>query len=148
VFSSRLEPGWSGKTAVATPGAFRWLHAYPSPWLVAVFPVKKGVNTVDHLIKPYGGKLQNLVVDEARAAQLKKDSQGFPAVTLTQRQLCDLELLMNGAFSPLRGFMSREAYESVLDKMRLPDGLLWSMPIALDVPDAVAEKLEPAAGSD
>ena len=97
---------------------------------------------MDHLIKPYGGTLQNLLVAETRATQLKKDSQGFPAITLTQRQLCDLELLMNGAFSPLRGFMAREAYESVLEKMRLPNGQLWSMPITLDVPDAIAEKLE------
>ncbi|MHB1140960.1 MAG: bifunctional sulfate adenylyltransferase/adenylylsulfate kinase [Sulfuricaulis sp.] len=97
---------------------------------------------MDHLIRPYGGTLQNLVATGTRAAQLKKDSQGLPAITLTQRQLCDLELIMNGAFSPLRGFMSREAYECVLEKMRLPDGLLWSMPITLDVPDTVAEKLE------
>lgn len=97
---------------------------------------------MDHLIKPYGGTLQNLVATEARVAQLKKDSQGLPAITLTQRQLCDLELLMNGAFSPLRGFMTREPYESVLEEMRLPDGLLWSMPITLDVPDTAAEKLK------
>jgi sulfate adenylyltransferase len=97
---------------------------------------------VHDLIEPYGGTLQNLVATEARAAQLKKDSQGFPTIMLTQRQLCDLELLMNGAFSPLRGFMTRAAYESVLEKMRLPDGLLWSMPIVLDVPDPVAEKLQ------
>src|SRR4030067_1523089 len=76
---------------------------------------------MDHLIKPHGGVLRNLLVDEARATQLKKDVQAFPAITLTQRQLCDLELLMNGAFSPLRGFMTREMYESVLEKMRLPD---------------------------
>ncbi|MCR4347328.1 MAG: bifunctional sulfate adenylyltransferase/adenylylsulfate kinase [Sulfuricaulis sp.] len=100
---------------------------------------------MDHLIKSYGGTLQNLLVDEARATQLKKDSQGFPAITLSQRQLCDLELLMNGAFSPLRGFMARETYESVLENMRLPGGLLWPMPITLDVPDAIADKLD--AGS-
>lgn len=75
---------------------------------------------MDHLIKPHGGILQNLLVDEPRAAQLKKDSQGLPAITLTQRQLCDLELLMNGAFSPLRGFMNRNVYENVLENMRLP----------------------------
>lgn len=97
---------------------------------------------MDYLIKPYGGTLQNLLADELRVAQLKKDSQGFPSIILSQRQLCDLELLMNGAFSPLRGFMAREAYEGVLEKMRLPDGLLWPMPITLDIPDAVAEKLE------
>jgi sulfate adenylyltransferase len=97
---------------------------------------------MDHLIKPYGGTLQNLVVAESRAAQLKKESHGFPAVTLTQRQLCDLELLMNGAFSPLRGFMNRDVYESILGNMRLPDSLLWPMPITLDVPDSIAVKLE------
>ncbi len=98
---------------------------------------------MDHLIKPYGGALQNLLVAEASAAQLKKDSQDLPAITLSQRQLCDLELLMNGAFSPLRGFMTREEYEGVLEKMRLPNGLLWSIPATLDVADNVAEKLEP-----
>jgi len=97
---------------------------------------------MDHLIKPYGGTLQNLLVAEERAAALKSHSQDFASITLSQRQLCDLELLMNGAFSPLRGFMTREAYESVLEKVRLPNGLLWPMPITLDVPDAVAEKLE------
>jgi len=97
---------------------------------------------MEHLIKPYGGTLQNLLVAEARAAVLKQESQSFPAITLSQRQLCDLELLMNGAFSPLRGFMNRDAYESVLENMRLPKGLMWCMPITLDVPDAIAEKLE------
>ncbi len=97
---------------------------------------------MDHLIRPYKGILQNLLVDEKRAAVLKAESQRFPSVTLTQRQICDLELLMNGAFSPLRGFMSREVYVNVLQNMRLPDGSLWPMPITLDVPDAVAQKLE------
>ena len=97
---------------------------------------------MDHLIKPYGGILQKLLVTEVRAAQLKKDSQRFPVITLTQRQLCDLELLMNGAFSPLRGFMTRGAYENVLEKMRLPNGMLWSMPVTLDVTDDIAGKLQ------
>ncbi|MHB8622298.1 MAG: bifunctional sulfate adenylyltransferase/adenylylsulfate kinase [Sulfuricaulis sp.] len=97
---------------------------------------------MDHLITPYSGSLQNLLVDEARAALLKKELHRFPSVTLTQRQLCDLELLINGAFSPLRGFMIREEYESVRDKMQLPDGLLWSIPITLDIPGTTAEKLE------
>ncbi len=134
---------------------------------------------MDHLIKPYGGVLRNLLADETRAAQLKSESQHFPSITLSQRQLCDLELLMNGAFSPLAGFMTREVYESVLETMRLPlqkkpnnaapsplrgegrdggerqqgkgdtkshqgstRGLLWPIPIVLDIPGAVAEKLE------
>lgn len=52
---------------------------------------------MDRLIKPYGGNLQNLLIDDARASRLKADSQGFPSVTLTQRQLCDLELLNESA---------------------------------------------------
>lgn len=97
---------------------------------------------MDHLIKPYGGSLQNLLVDEARASRLKVDSQNFPSITLTQRQLCDLELLMNGGFSPLRGFLSRADYESVLQSLRLTGGLPWSIPINLDVAAAVAQKLD------
>jgi sulfate adenylyltransferase len=97
---------------------------------------------MNYLTKPYGGTLQNLLVTAARAAVLTKESQSFPSITLSQRQLCDLELLMNGAFSPLRGFMDRDAYEFAVEKMRLPNGLLWPIPITLDVPDASAEKLE------
>jgi sulfate adenylyltransferase len=98
---------------------------------------------MDHLTKPYGGALRDLLVEEERASALKAQSQHFPSVTLNHRQLCDLELLMNGGFSPLRGFMSREEYESVLHDLRLRGGLPWSVPINLDIPDAVAAKLEP-----
>jgi sulfate adenylyltransferase len=100
---------------------------------------------MDHLIKPYGDVLQNLVVDQTQASVLKTEAQRFSSITLSQRQLCDLELLMNGAFSPLRGFMAQDIYEGVLQEMRLPQGLPWSIPINLDVPDAVAKKLERGA---
>ncbi len=60
-------------------------------------------------------------------------------VNLTDRQLCDLELLLDGSFAPLTGFMNQADYESVLDIMRLADGALWSMPIALDVNNANIE---------
>src|SRR3989344_7286209 len=79
----------------------------------------------DH-IQPHGGNLQQLIVGEARVALLKQEAHKFPSITLSQRQLCDLELLMNGAFSPLRGFMTREVYESVLEKMHLPDTFIPS----------------------
>jgi len=95
-----------------------------------------------HLVKPHGGQLCNLVVDEKRAEQIRKESGSYPSISLTQRQLCDLELLMNGAFSPLTGFMTRRVYDSVLETLRLPDNLLWPMPITLDVADEVAEKLQ------
>lgn len=97
---------------------------------------------MDHLVKPYGGALVSLLADSARVSALKAQSQYFPSIDLSLRQLCDLEMLINGAFSPLRGFMDREVYENVLQNMCLPNGLLWPMPITLDVPDAVAEKLD------
>lgn len=64
-----------------------------------------------------------------------------PSLTLNQRQLCDLELLLNEGFSPLEGFMDRNTYESVVNDMRLPDGMIWPMPIVLDVPEKSFKKI-------
>ena len=97
---------------------------------------------MDHLIKPYQGELVNLVLPENEAEQLKVDSESFPAITLTQRQQCDLEMLLTGAISPLTGFMNEEAYNSVIDNTRLPDGVLWPIPYYLDIDGTVAEKME------
>ena len=97
---------------------------------------------MEYFVAPHGGKLVNLLVDADRAEGLKTESQSFPSLTLSQRQVCDLELLMNGAFSPLTGFMGKAVYESVLDDMRLPDGSVWPVPVVLDVPEKFAEKLE------
>jgi len=97
---------------------------------------------MDNLIKPYGGELVDLVIATDKAELLKKESQHFPSHTLTQRQLCDLELLMNGGFSPLTGFMTEDVYNTVVDEMRLTEGKLWSIPIILDVSESVANKLE------
>ncbi|MFZ0256808.1 MAG: bifunctional sulfate adenylyltransferase/adenylylsulfate kinase [Gammaproteobacteria bacterium] len=95
-------------------------------------------------IAPHGGVLKELLVDEAQAETLKAESLDFASTSLSQRQLCDLELLLNGGFSPLDGFMDQETYESVLDDMRLPGGLVWPMPIALDIPGKLAATLEPS----
>ncbi|HPE81244.1 MAG: bifunctional sulfate adenylyltransferase/adenylylsulfate kinase [Sedimenticolaceae bacterium] len=95
-------------------------------------------------IAPHGSEyLVDLLADPERAEALKHESGAFPSVTLTQRQLCDLELLMNGAFTPLTGFMGQKAYEAVLDSLSLPDGTLWPVPIVLDVTEKFAEKLNP-----
>ncbi|MCG6956310.1 MAG: bifunctional sulfate adenylyltransferase/adenylylsulfate kinase [Gemmatimonadetes bacterium] len=95
----------------------------------------------NHLIAPHGGALVNLLVSEERARELKEASRDWPSWNLTERQICDLELLVNGAFSPMRGFMGREAYEGVLTDLRMPDGTLWPMPITLDVTEEVAGTL-------
>src|SRR5512147_1562148 len=76
--------------------------------------------------------LVHLVVDDERAALLKQIAANLPDITLSERHLCDLELLATGAFSPLQGFMTRADYEPVLDRMRLKNGALWPIPICLD----------------
>jgi sulfate adenylyltransferase len=84
-------------------------------------------------------------VPAARAAELKAHSKDWPSWDLTARQLCDLELLMSGGFSPLRGFMNRADYEGVCHNMRLANGTLWPMPITLDVSEDFAKKLTPGS---
>lgn len=101
--------------------------------------------TASHLVPPHGGSLVNLIVEQERANELKALSLDWPSWDLAPRQLCDLELLVNGAFSPLRGFMSQKDYESVCENMRLPDGTIWPIPITLDVSEETAEKLAPGA---
>lgn len=90
----------------------------------------------------HGGSLVNLLVDDERAAILKDIVFNLADITLNDRQLCDLELLANGAFSPLTGFMARSDYESVLDRMRLQNDRLWPIPICLDVNELQAHNLE------
>ena len=95
-------------------------------------------------VDPHGSeKLVSLLVDPDRAEELKQTSGGFPSLTLSQRQICDLELLLNGAFTPLTGFMGQAAYLSVLEDLSLPDGNLWPVPIVLDVTEPFADKLAP-----
>ncbi|KAM9932664.1 hypothetical protein OXX80_007708, partial [Metschnikowia pulcherrima] len=93
---------------------------------------------------PHGGVLQDLVIRDAAIKQnllSEIASENLTAVKLTERQLCDLELILNGGFSPLTGFLNEDDYNSVVEDMRLSSvkdadsgkGLLWSMPITLDV---------------
>ena len=97
------------------------------------------------LIPPYGGTLKDLRLDETTAQTRRADAADYPSWDLTDRQLCDLELLANGGFSPLEGFMGRQDYDRVVSDMRLADGTLWPMPITLDVSEAFAETLDAGA---
>ncbi len=101
--------------------------------------------TKSHLIPPHGGELINLVVGSEEAAQTKAQSKDFPSWDLTPRQICDVELLLNGGFSPLTGFMNQADYEGVCSNMKLANGLLWPMPITLDVTEAFAKTLKPGS---
>ncbi|MEM1412451.1 MAG: adenylyltransferase, partial [Pseudomonadota bacterium] len=92
--------------------------------------------------EPHGGELKNLYLDAEAAEQEKARAKDYASWDLTQRQLCDIDLLLNGAFSPLEGFLGRADYDSVCTDMRLASGVLWPMPITLDVNEAFAEGLE------
>ena len=101
----------------------------------------------DHLIAPHGGTLIDLFVDDERARSLKAASRDWRSHDLAPRQLCDLELLLSGGFSPLTGFMKRPDHERVCTEMRLADeaGTLWPIPITLDVSEELAAQLAPGS---
>jgi sulfate adenylyltransferase len=88
------------------------------------------------------GKLINLIVDPKRADVLKQIAMNLTDITLNDHQMCDLELLATGAFSPLKGFVIRSDYESILDRMSLQDDTIWPIPIYLDVTETIARNLE------
>ncbi len=83
----------------------------------------------------FEGLVKELVADEHVAQDLREEAVFLRSWDLTARQVWDMELLLNGAFSPLTGYLGRAAYESVCQKMRLADGTLWPIPIVLDVPE-------------
>ncbi|WP_135449566.1 bifunctional sulfate adenylyltransferase/adenylylsulfate kinase [Tabrizicola caldifontis] len=87
--------------------------------------------------------IPELYVSYESAQKLKHEAAALPSWDLTQRQVCDLELLMNGGFWPLKGFMTQADYQGVVEKMRLADGTLFPIPITLDVSEAFAEKVAP-----
>ena len=72
---------------------------------------------------------------------LKKKSINYPSWVLTDRQICDLEMILNGGFSPLGGFLGKDDYESVINDLRLNDGRLWPIPIMLDVTSEFAQSI-------
>jgi sulfate adenylyltransferase len=99
---------------------------------------------MQHLTTPYHGELVDLFVDEARAAELRAGSRDWPSWDLTPHQVADLELLMFGGLSPLTGFMDQSEVDSVCRDMRLSSGVLWPVPITLDLSEPVGDSL--AAG--
>ena len=87
----------------------------------------------EKIISPYGGKLVNLVVTGEEREKLIAESSLYPSIQISQRALCDLELLATGGFSPLDRFMGRADYQRVLTEMRLADGTLFPIPITLTI---------------
>ncbi|KAL6882486.1 sulfate adenylyltransferase [Trichoderma longibrachiatum] len=97
---------------------------------------------------PHGGVLKDLFArDLPRQAELLEESETLPALVLSERHLCDLELILNGGFSPLEGFMTENDYNRVVKENRLESGLLFSMPITLDVDQAQIDELSIKPGA-
>jgi sulfate adenylyltransferase len=94
------------------------------------------------LVSPHGGEL----ID--RTGSRPDGVESLEAVILSSRELSDLEMIANGALSPLRGFLGREEYESVLESMHLASGLPWSLPICLAVDEAPKGDRVALAGED
>ncbi|KGJ06973.1 bifunctional sulfate adenylyltransferase/adenylylsulfate kinase [Paracoccus sphaerophysae] len=93
--------------------------------------------------QPNLAPIPELYVNADSAQKLKADAGDMLSWDLSARQLCDLELLMNGGFYPLKGFLTQTDYDGVVDNMRLTSGDLWPMPITLDVSQDFADKIEP-----
>jgi sulfate adenylyltransferase len=96
-----------------------------------------------HLITPYAGKLVDLLVDQASLEKFTQEGNQAPSWDLTPRQHCDLELLLNGGFSPLTGYMDQEEVGSVRQNRKLPDGTFWPEPVVLEVADEFAATIQP-----
>ena len=93
--------------------------------------------------EPHGGELKQLYLAKDDVEQAKKAALDYQSWDLTDRQLCDIEMILNGAFSPLEGFHTQAEYEGVVNEMRLPSGVLWPMPITLDVNKEFSEGVKP-----
>src|SRR5947209_6933662 len=94
------------------------------------------------LIAPHGGELIINMAAEAERAELCERAKGLPQVQVGSRQLADLEMLANGAYSPLGGFMKRSDYLSVVNEMHLSNSLPWSIPITMPVTTEQASHLK------
>ena len=85
--------------------------------------------------------IPELFVSAETAAKLKIEAGSMPSWDLSPRQACDLELLMNGGFHPLKGFNSEADYNGIVENMRAADGTLWPIPITLDVSQKFADSV-------
>ncbi|WP_424944179.1 bifunctional sulfate adenylyltransferase/adenylylsulfate kinase [Aliiroseovarius crassostreae] len=114
------------------------LHAELTGHSSGFTPLKHRTHPMQDNLTP----IPELYVSYDSAQKLKVDAADLTSHDLSPRQICDLELLMNGGFNPLKGFLSEEDYNGVVENMRLADGTLWPMPITLDVSEEFAQSIE------
>ncbi len=96
-------------------------------------------------VPPHGGTLVDRVLAGAEAQALRDRAEGLPRIRLSPYYLRELSSLATGVYSPLTGFLREEAYRSVVESLRLPDGTVWPLPIVLPVPEEEAASLEGGA---
>ena len=116
------------------------IHATSRP-AEAPRPIEVGKAPGDGPIEPHGGRLVDRVVRAEERQERLREAAEMPQVALGARTLSNLEMISTGVFSPLEGFMDRETYESVVEDMRLPNGLVWTLPVTLPVAEARAGEL-------
>ena len=114
------------------------LHAELTGTTSGLVPIKHRTEMMQNNLTP----IPELYVSYDSSQKLKVEAANLVSHDLTPRQICDMELLMNGGFYPLKGFLSEADYNGVVDNMRLEDGSLWPMPITLDVSEEFADSLE------
>jgi sulfate adenylyltransferase len=93
------------------------------------------------IIKPHGGRLINRLINDQDKEAARQAALGLPRVTLSAREISDLDQIAVGAFSPLEGFMNSNDYRSVVENMRLANGLPWTLPVTLSVTEEEAAGL-------
>ncbi|MBW4647776.1 MAG: sulfate adenylyltransferase [Kastovskya adunca ATA6-11-RM4] len=93
-------------------------------------------------IAPHGGQLINRIATPEQKQEFLEKADSLPRVQLDERTTSDLVMIAIGGFSPLTGFMEEADYQSVVDQMRLANGLPWSIPVTLSVDEEVAAPLK------
>ncbi|EET48164.1 bifunctional sulfate adenylyltransferase/adenylylsulfate kinase [Thalassobium sp. R2A62] len=119
-------------------GEYDALHAELTGTTSGLSPLKSRTKLMQTNLAP----IPELYVSHDSAQKLKVEAADLTSHDLSPRQICDLELLMNGGFNPLKGFLSEADYNGVVNDMRMTDGALWPMPITLDVSEDFANSLE------
>jgi len=92
------------------------------------------------LIQPHGGKLVDCSLRGYERQTAFENARALPSLTLSQRNLADLECIATGVYSPLKGFVNEEDYYNIVNDMHLSSGLAWSIPVALQIPEVISEK--------
>ncbi|MEM7250937.1 MAG: adenylyl-sulfate kinase [Pseudomonadota bacterium] len=104
-----------------------------------------GLRSAAQMTKQYRNLMSHRYLSDVERKEAAEAAREYPSWDLAPQQLCDLELLMNGAFAPLSGFLSEENFTSVIDRWQLADGSEWPIPVTLDVSQTFADTLSPGS---